>query len=155
LDGRLGNAASGAGAAPTSRHRAVRPCHLSQPRTASSFLPLSSDAKSLDGLNVHFACLDEIGSHRTARVYDIILTALGKRLQPLLISISTATANITGIGKQIWDLSIKVLTGVLDDERASSPCSTPQMRTMILSPKRRWRRRTNPGASPLSPSRSA
>jgi phage terminase large subunit-like protein len=30
-----------------------------QPRSASSFLPLSSDAKSLDGLNVHFACLDE------------------------------------------------------------------------------------------------
>jgi phage terminase large subunit-like protein len=88
-----------------------------QPRTASSFLPLSSDAKSLDGLNVHFACLDEIGSHRTARVYDIILTALGKRLQPLLISISTATANTTGIGKQVWDLSAKVLTGVLEDER--------------------------------------
>src|SRR5262249_36856147 len=72
---------------------------------------------SLDGLNVHFACLDEIGSHRTARVYDIILTALGKRLQPLLISISTAIANTTGIGKQIWDLSIKMLTGALEDER--------------------------------------
>src|SRR5215472_7979004 len=88
-----------------------------QPRSASSFLPLSSDAKSLDGLNVHFACLDEIGSHRTARVYDIILTALGKRLQPLLISISTATANTTGIGKQVWDLMVKILTGVLEDER--------------------------------------
>jgi phage terminase large subunit-like protein len=88
-----------------------------QPRSASSFLPLSSDAKSLDGLNVHFACLDEIGSHRTARVYDIILTALGKRLQPLLISISTATADTTGIGKQIWDLSVKVLTSALEDER--------------------------------------
>jgi phage terminase large subunit-like protein len=88
-----------------------------QPRTASNFLPLSSDAKSLDGLNVHFACLDEIASHRTARVYDIILTALGKRLQPLLMSISTATANTTGIGKQVWDLTVKILTGVLEDER--------------------------------------
>ena len=87
-----------------------------QPRTASSFLPLSSDAKSLDGLNVHFACLDEIGSHRTARVYDLILTAMGKRLQPMLISISTATANTTGIGRQIWDLTVKVLTGVIEDE---------------------------------------
>src|SRR5262249_61121348 len=87
-----------------------------QPRSASSFLPLSSDAKSLDGLNVHFACLDEIGSHRTARVYDLILTAMGKRLQPMLISISTATANTTGIGRQIWDLTVKVLTGVIEDE---------------------------------------
>ena len=32
---------------------------LYKPQSASSFLPLSSDAKSLDGLNVHFACLDE------------------------------------------------------------------------------------------------
>ena len=56
-------------------------------------------------------------STRSQPVYDIILTALGKRLQPLLISISTATANTTGIGKQVWDLSAKVLTGVLEDER--------------------------------------
>ena len=125
-----------------------------QPRSASSFLPLSSDARSLDGLNVHFACLDEIGSHRTARAYDIILTALGKRLQPLLISISTATTYSTGIGKQIWDLSIKVLTGALEMS-ASSPCSTPPMRATIPSPKRRWRRPIHPGASRLAPSRSA
>ncbi len=88
-----------------------------QDRTASAFLPISIDSKGLDGLNVHFACLDEIGSHRTARVYDIILTGMGKRLQPLLISISTATANTTGIGKQLWDLTVKILTGVIDDDR--------------------------------------
>jgi len=88
-----------------------------QAATASSFVPISSDAKGLEGLNVHFAVLDEIASHRTARVYDVILTGLGKRLQPMLISISTATANTAGIGKQLWDYSIKVLTRVLEDDR--------------------------------------
>jgi len=88
-----------------------------QDRSASKFIPISSDAKGLEGLNVHFTCLDEIGSHRTARVYEVMLTALGKRLQPLLVSLSTATNNTTGVGKQIWDYTTKVLTGVLDDEQ--------------------------------------
>jgi phage terminase large subunit-like protein len=88
-----------------------------QDRSASKFVPISSDSKGLEGLNAHFVCLDEIGSHRTARVYDVMLTATGKRLQPLLVSISTATSNTTGIGKSIWDYTVKILTGVLDDDR--------------------------------------
>ena len=47
----------------------------------------------------------------------MILTGLGKRLQPMLVSISTATSNNTGIGKQLWNYTIKVLDGVIDDER--------------------------------------
>jgi phage terminase large subunit-like protein len=90
---------------------------LHQARTASRLMPISSDAKALDGLNVHFAVLDEIGSHRSKAVYDVILTAMGKRRQPLMISISTATDNSTGVGKQVWDYTEKVLDGVLEDDR--------------------------------------
>jgi phage terminase large subunit-like protein len=88
-----------------------------QDRSASKFVPISSDSKGLEGLNVHFASLDEIASHRTGRVYDVILTGLGKRLQPLLVSISTATSNTTGVGKQIWDYTEKVLDDIIEDER--------------------------------------
>jgi phage terminase large subunit-like protein len=90
---------------------------LHQARTASRLMPISSDAKALDGLNVHFAVLDEIGSHRSKAVYDVIITAMGKRRQPLMISISTATDNATGIGRQVWDYTEKVLEGVLADDR--------------------------------------
>jgi phage terminase large subunit-like protein len=90
---------------------------LHQARTASRLMPISSDAKALDGLNVHFAVLDEIGSHRSKAVYDVILTAMGKRKQPLVISISTATDNHTGIGRQVWVYTEKVLEGVLEDDR--------------------------------------
>jgi phage terminase large subunit-like protein len=90
---------------------------LHQARTASRLMPISSDAKALDGLNVHFAVLDEIGSHRSKAVYDVILTAMGKRKQPLMLSISTATDNATGIGRQVWDYTEQVLSGVLEDER--------------------------------------
>ena len=88
-----------------------------QDRTASSFVPISSDAKALDGLNVQVAVCDEIGSHRTSEVYDALNTALGKREQPFLLSISTATGNIAGIGKQLWDYGLRVLRSSSPDDR--------------------------------------
>ena len=91
-----------------------------QERTASRFVPISSDAKALDGLNVQVAVCDEIGSHRTSEVYDVLNTAMGKRRQPFLLSISTATQNNAGIGRQLWDYSLRVLTGAQEDDRLFS-----------------------------------
>ena len=90
---------------------------IHQERTASRFAPVSSDAKALDGLNVQVAVCDEIASHKTSEVYDVLLTAMGKRRHPLLLSISTATGNNTGIGKQLWDYAGRVLDGTQEDER--------------------------------------
>jgi phage terminase large subunit-like protein len=90
---------------------------ISQAGTGSSFLALSAHAKALDGLNVHFAVLDEIGSHRSAAIYDVMITATGKRLQPLLVSISTATDNATGVGRQVWNYTESVLSGLLSDDQ--------------------------------------
>jgi phage terminase large subunit-like protein len=88
-----------------------------QEHTASRFIPISSDAKALDGLNVAVAVCDEIGSHRTSEVYDALITAMGKRRQPFLLSISTATSNSAGIGKQVWDYVLRVVQGGQDDDR--------------------------------------
>jgi phage terminase large subunit-like protein len=91
-----------------------------QEHTASRFAPISSDAKALDGLNVAVAVCDEIASHKTPEVYDVLLTAMGKRTQPLLICITTATDNSAGVGKQLWDYSLRVLDGIQDDDRLFS-----------------------------------
>ncbi|MFK4047244.1 terminase large subunit [Roseomonas mucosa] len=88
-----------------------------QPKTSSKFVAVSSDAKALDGLNVQAAVCDEIGSHRTSHVYDVLLTAMGKRLHPMLVNISTATGNNSGIGKQLWDYAVRVLRGQQQDDR--------------------------------------
>jgi phage terminase large subunit-like protein len=88
-----------------------------QQETASNFVPISSDAKALDGLNVQCAVCDEIGSHRTSEVYDALITAMGKRRQPFLLSISTATGNTAGIGKQLWDYGLRVLQKSQSDDR--------------------------------------
>jgi phage terminase large subunit-like protein len=101
-------------------HVGVLTNSIFQERTASRFVPISSDAKALDGLNVQVAVCDEIGSHRTSEVYDALSTAMGKRRQPFLLSISTATQNNAGIGRQLWDYSLRVLQGVQEDDRLFS-----------------------------------
>ena len=95
----------------------VRVNAIYQEHSASRFIPISSDAKALDGLNVAVAVLDEIGSHRTAEVYDALMTATGKRRQPFVLSISTATANSAGIGKRLWDYLDRVVLGEQEDDR--------------------------------------
>ena len=58
--------------------------------SASRFMPLSSDASTMDGLNVHGAIIDELHAHRTRHVVDVLETATGARRQPLLFEITTA-----------------------------------------------------------------
>ena len=101
-------------------HVGVLTNSIFQERTASRFVPISSDAKALDGLNVTVAVCDEIASHKTSEVYDVLMTAMGKRRQPFLLSISTATQNTHGIGRQLWDYSLRVLQEINHDERLFS-----------------------------------
>jgi len=103
----------------TTDHRfdiAAQANSIYQASSYSRFRPISSDAKALDGLNVQVAVCDEIASHKTSEVYDVLLTAMGKRKHPLLLSISTATGNTAGIGKQLWDYAARVLEGQQHDE---------------------------------------
>ena len=58
--------------------------------TASKFAPLAAEGSTLDGLNVHFAVLDELHAHKTRAMYDVIDTARGAREQSLLWNITTA-----------------------------------------------------------------
>lgn len=84
--------------------------------TASKFEALSAEGSTLDGLNVHFACLDELHAHKTRSVYDVIEGACGSRMQSLLWLISTAGSNRAGVGYEQLLYLRKVLNGAgLDD----------------------------------------
>jgi len=58
--------------------------------TLSSFQPLSSDERTLDGLNPHAVIIDELHKHKNRAVFDVLDTAMGSRRQPLLWIITTA-----------------------------------------------------------------
>ncbi len=82
----------------------------------SKFEPLSSDAQTLDGLNIHCAILDEVHAHKTREVWDVVETATGAREQPLIFAITTAGFNKQGIGYEQREYVTKVLDGVVDDD---------------------------------------
>jgi phage terminase large subunit-like protein len=89
---------------------------LEVPETASRAEPLSADAHTLDGLNVHLGVIDELHAHRTRDVWDVIETATGARDQPLMLPITTAGVDTGGICYELLTYLHKVLDGVLQDE---------------------------------------
>lgn len=82
---------------------------------AAHFQALSSDENGLDGLNPHFAGIDELHAHRTRAVHDVMDSATGARSQPLLWEITTAGSDVSGICFEVRDYNIKVLEGTVDD----------------------------------------
>lgn len=85
-------------------------------RTASKFEALSAEGSTLDGLNIHFGCIDELHAHKTRAVYDVVETGTGKRDQSLLWVITTAGSNRSGICYEARTFVTKLLDGIFEDE---------------------------------------
>lgn len=83
--------------------------------TSSKYTPLAAEGSTLDGLNVHFAVIDELHAHKTRAVYDVIDTARGAREQSLLWNITTAGTDRSGICYERRTHATKVLERVIDD----------------------------------------
>lgn len=91
--------------------------NLSIDGTASKFEPLSSDEKTLDGLNPHCVLVDELHKHKTRALLDVLDTALGARRQPLLWIITTAGDDSPeSVYAQENDYATKVLEGTIEDD---------------------------------------
>lgn len=90
---------------------------LASARNEATFQPLSSDDKNLDGLNPHLAVVDELHAHRTRGVWDVLESAMGARDQSLLLAITTAGADRSGVCYEVRGYLTKILAGAL----AASP----------------------------------
>lgn len=99
------------------KHIDVYQLNMNMPMTNSKFEPLSSDANSLDGLNIHMGIIDELHAHKTREVYDVLVTATGARRQPLIWIVTTAGFNVNGICYEKYEYAVKVLKGVIEDDR--------------------------------------
>ena len=84
-------------------------------QSASKYTPLAAEGSTLDGLNIHFAVIDELHAHKTRAVYDVIDTARGAREQSLLWNITTAGTDRSGICYERRTHATKVLDAVIDD----------------------------------------
>ena len=82
----------------------------------SKFEALSAEGSTLDGLNIHFGCVDELHAHKTRTVYDVVETGTGKRDNSLLWVITTAGSNRSGICYEIRTFVTRLLDGVFADD---------------------------------------
>lgn len=90
------------------------------PASYSRFMPVSSEAGTLDGLNVHCAIIDEIHAHKKRDLYDVLETATGARDQPLIFVISTAGVILDGICVELRNYGVKILEQEHDTEETDA-----------------------------------
>ena len=87
-----------------------------QEATASKFIALSAEGNSLDGLNTHCAVIDELHAHQTDKVFNVIKSSVGSRLQSLIWIITTAGFDQSNICFQQRHYVTQVLSGAVQDE---------------------------------------
>lgn len=91
--------------------------NLSQEHTYSKFEPLSADEKTMDGLRVHGAILDEVHAWKNSGVYVKLNRATSSRRNPLIFMITTAGK--TEESKFCWEqqeYTCKILDGIIEDD---------------------------------------
>lgn len=84
-------------------------------QTGSTFMSLSADAPTKEGLNIHGLIVDEIHAMKSRTLWDTLIYGGAARRQPLVLSISTAGVyDIGTIGWEQYSYAKSVLDGTND-----------------------------------------
>lgn len=89
---------------------------LQIPEARSKFEPLGADADTVDGLNPFVAICDEIHAWKTRDLWDVLLTGMGAREQPLALAITTAGDFSDSIYNELHNDAEQILEGVVADD---------------------------------------
>ena len=79
--------------------------------------PLGKNSNSLDGLNSHGVCIDELHGITDRNLYEVMKQSMSARRQPLLLMTTTAGYVRECIFDDMYDYASKVIDGVIEDER--------------------------------------
>ena len=87
-------------------------------KVSSYYKVISADADTKHGLNLSCCLLDEIHSHKNRDLYDVLLTSMGARREPLMLGITTAGAGhqTDHICKELYDYAKKLIDGTIEDD---------------------------------------
>jgi len=83
---------------------------------SGSYKPISADANTKHGYNVHAAIVDELHAQPNPDLVDTLLTSTGARLQPLIVEVTTADYYRPSICNEKHDYASKVRDGIIKDE---------------------------------------
>ncbi len=89
----------------------------SEPET-SAFYPISAEARTEDGQNIHVALADEIHRHRDATLLNLLEESTSSRRQPLMFQITTAGDGQPGVWRDVHEYNVSVLDGTIANDRS-------------------------------------
>jgi len=93
---------------------------IHNPKTGSVYRALSSDAFSKEGLNPTLVCFDELHAQPNRELFDVMSLAMGARIEPMLVAITTAGVKSDSSGKDsicfnLYEYGKRVSLGEVDD----------------------------------------
>jgi phage terminase large subunit-like protein len=81
----------------------------------STLKALAADVPHLHGLNSSFVIVDEIAQQPNRELYDVLVTSMGARRQPLMLSVGTAGYDKHSVAYELYAHSKAVLAGQVFD----------------------------------------
>jgi phage terminase large subunit-like protein len=89
--------------------------HLEDVETGSIYMALSADAKTKHGFSASCIIYDELAQAPDRKLYDVLMTSMGGRAEPLAIVISTQSSDPHSIMSELVDYGVQVRDGILED----------------------------------------
>lgn len=90
--------------------------NIAYPATSSFMRTLAAEGRSLDGLRVHFATVDELHEHPTSHVVDKIRAGTKGRRQALIFEITNSGFDRMSVCWQHHQLTLRILDGVVEND---------------------------------------
>lgn len=93
---------------------------IADPTTGSVYRALSSEAYTKEGLSPTLVLADELHAWPNRDLYDVMALAMGARLDPLMLIVTTAgvrtdTTGRDSIAYSLWQYASRVAAGEVDD----------------------------------------
>jgi len=90
------------------------------PKTGSVYRALSAEAYSKEGLNPTFVAFDELHAQPNRELWDVMSLAMGARIEPMMVAITTAGVKVDNTGKDsvcysLYEYGKRVASGEVDD----------------------------------------
>lgn len=79
--------------------------------------PLGKNSNTLDGLNGHGICIDELHGISDIGLYEVLKQSMSARRQPVLLMTTTAGTVRGGVFDNIYEYAERCLDGVIQDDR--------------------------------------
>ena len=90
--------------------------------TGSEYNALSADSRKAHGLSPSFMVFDELAQSKDRELYDNLTTGTGARKEPLMVVISTQSADPNHIMSELVDYALKIEEGTLPPDPAFYGC---------------------------------